>query len=176
MGPTKLGSRRGGRLGFRWGLLPLVMATAVLMVLSFWKGWTQPFEWPGGPSRSAWLYTFLVGAIASHIGRRIFSSAGRTKRTAIFIAATATFFLYPVLLPRHYSQIFQSLAAGWIIASLSRLCVSLGVRPDTRNSATRGAGGQASSRQRRRSSAERMISPYAAGLASSTTRARVPGS
>jgi len=98
----------------RWG--PALLA-GTLLALSFAGWWSRLGPYP--PSRTEWLYAFLFGVVAYHVGRQFGPRFGKLATTVGFVGSVCLFFLAGAFVHGRWTAIFQSLAASGIVASLA---------------------------------------------------------
>ncbi|MGI8437755.1 MAG: acyltransferase family protein [Chthoniobacterales bacterium] len=103
---------------------------AALPALGFWSlAFVGPWvRWGShGPSRTAWLYTFLIGALGYYLCRKICARWRRATSTAVFFLCVICFFTLGLLVHQQWQTAGKAIAAALLITVLAfgpRLSVS----------------------------------------------------
>ncbi len=100
------------RLGL-WATSLLVLA---LTALAFSGWWVRLIP---SPSRTGWLYTFLFGVMAYHLGRRIVPALRQRMATIVLVVSVLIFFLIGLLIRKQWETIGTTLAGAAIVAVLA---------------------------------------------------------
>ena len=98
----------------RFGLGAVAILALTLMILSFWGPWNRL-----GPWGAKFLYPFLVGVIAFHIGRRTVPSLGQRTGSVVFLLSVFVFFTIGTIIHQQWQTIGKASAAAVMIAVLA---------------------------------------------------------
>lgn len=100
-----------------WGLLAATALALLFTSLAFTSWWARLLS--HGPSRTAWLYTFLFGALAFHLGKFLAPRLRGRAATVIFLAAVLCFFGADHLLHQQWLTVTRAIAACALIVVLT---------------------------------------------------------
>lgn len=102
---------------FRWGLAGVGILAVTLAVLSFWGRWEK--LWFDPPSKTVWLYMFLFGVVAYHLGRKFAPGMNRARATGVFFTSTLVFFTVGLVIHNKWHMVFQTIAGSVLVAVLA---------------------------------------------------------